>query len=129
MVFSDIDQAEYVLVGLFAHSHYVLLEDLSVEGIDQLTITVQSPVDYRPDVDDPMFWGLEDSFRDFLAKIQNASSNVPQSNTRTDEEGNTIAEERIYKLNSNELRALGNTLAIQGTNAYSMFQALSTKRY
>jgi energy-coupling factor transporter ATP-binding protein EcfA2 len=129
MIFSDIVQAEYVLVGLFAHNHDALLEDLSVEGIYHLTITVQSPVDYRPDVDDPMFWGLEGSFRDFLAKIQNSSSNiVPQSRPRTDMEGNTIAEERIYKLDSDELRALGNALTRQGTNVYSMFQALSTKK-
>ena len=129
MVFSDIHQAEYVLVGLFAHGHNELLKDLSIEGIDQLTITVQSPVDYRPDIDDPMFWGLEGGFRDFLAKIQNASTNnIPQSKLRTDAEGNTIAEERIYKLNYNELRVLGNTLQRKGTDFCSMLQALFTKK-
>lgn len=126
-VFSDIDQADWVLIALFAHQHPELLKDLSIDRVGKLAITLRQPRTYREDVDEPSFWGMEGGFRDFLVGLD-AHSSEQESSTRryTNAAGNQI-EERTYVFDADGLVALGRSSSKRRTTVFSMLQALASR--
>jgi AAA15 family ATPase/GTPase len=125
-VFSDIDQAEWCLLGLFAHRHFELLDRLSLASIDEFRITLNPPESYMPEKDDPYSWGTKDAIREFIADIDNSAreSYKPYKGGIS----NKLSELRTYVFNIEHLIKLGATIESHGTNLLSMLQILDTKK-
>lgn len=124
-VFSDISQAEWILLGLFAHRHRALLDELGIGELGELKLTLQAPDAYDPDEDDPSFWGLEGGFRGFLADIASLAEDRYESPAG----GSPMSsrEKRVYILKPDKLVKVGANLEKRGANLYSLLQALAAK--
>lgn len=125
-VFSDIDQANYCLLGLIAHDNVSLLNRLSIGGIDKLKLTLNNPKLYSLEKDEPKYWGTSGAVREFLSVLDNSSKESYQPfKKRTDSD---IQELRTYILEKEELIKVGIGLEQRGTNFYSMLQTLDAKK-
>lgn len=120
-VFSDIGQAEWILLGLFAHRHHSLLRDLGIDDLHGVKLILQPPESYMRDRDDPSYWGTEGAIRDFLADLYNAAEQRYEPYAMH-------ADARVYQLSSEQLERIGGILERRGTNFYSMLQALSVMK-
>ncbi len=125
-VFSDVDQAEWCLLGLFAHRHQGLLDRLALSGLDEFKITLNSPDTYSPEKDDPSYWGTEGAIRDFIADIDNAARESYQPFSKSESTG--PREQRTYVLNRRHLEEVGEALEKRGANLFSMLQAIDSKK-
>ncbi len=125
-VFSDISQAEWIMLGLIAHGHHALLEEMGVGQLNELKLTLQSPESYVWDRDDPAFWGTVGGIREFLADLDNVAENRHESSVWQRWISNREA--RVYRLNTDQLQRIGAVLEKRGTNFYSMLQALAARK-
>jgi len=125
-VFSDIDQAEWCLLGLFAHRHKKLLDRLSLRGMDEFKISLNAPEAYSFEKDEPFYWGTTGAIRDFIADLENTAreSYKPYSGGQFVE----LTDLRTYVLNTVHLEKLGSALERRGTNLFSMLQVLHSKK-
>lgn len=125
-VFSDVDQAEWCLLGLFAHRHQELLNRLSLDGMDEFRITLQPPAQYSAERDDPSYWGTQGAIRDFIADIDNAAreSYKPYDTGQT----GGARELRTYVLETKHLEKLGAAVERRKTNLFSILKALATRK-
>lgn len=121
-VFSDIDYAEWCLLGLFAHCHKDLLDRLSLRGMGEFRITLMPPKTYSIEKDEPIYWGTKGAIRDFIADIDNSAreSYKPYLGDLFDKEQNL----RTYIFDIENLEKLGARLEHRVTNMFSMLQAL-----
>lgn len=124
-VFSDISQAEWILLGLIAHRHRALLDELNIGNLNELKLTLQSPEGYERDTDDPMYWGAKGGIRDFLADIDNAAENRYAPYGR--QELSHTRERRVYRLTTDQLEKIGASLEKRGANLYSLLQSLAAR--
>ncbi len=128
-VFSDIDQAKWVLLSLIAHKHTELLKKLSVAGAKNLKITVRPPRNYNPNSEDIKFWDTTGATRDFLAALDNYA--VDSVEKRHDTGDLFITEERRYDFylsdfdGEEQLEKVAASLSSKRTNLYSMLQAFA----
>jgi ABC-type cobalamin/Fe3+-siderophores transport system ATPase subunit len=123
-VFSDVEQAGWCLLGLFAHHHYDLLKMLSLSGIEDIKISLKAPYDYSPETSDPSFWGTEGAIRYFIADLDYWA----QRDFKTDSFSLTSkAPERVYYLDVKYLEMVGEALEKRKTNLFSMLQALAAE--
>ena len=122
-VFSDISQAEWILLGLIAHKHQTLLQELGIDDVHGLKLTLQPPETYVRDRDDPVYWGTKGGVREFLADLDNAALDQYEpfsiTSTRSDRET------RVYRISKEQLEKIGAVLERRGANLYSMLQALA----
>ena len=125
-VFSDISQAEWILLGLIAHRHHSLLEEMGIGQLNELKLTVQPPDSYVRDRDDPAFWGTMGGIREFLADLDNVAENRHEPYSGDGWMSNR--ETRVYRLNTDQLQRIGGVLEKRGTNLYSMLQALAARK-
>jgi predicted ATPase len=124
-VFSDISQAEWILLGLFAHRHRELLSALEIDDLDRIKLTLQPPESYVRDSDDPVYWGTEGGIREFLSALDHAAE---ESYSPFDgHSGRGDREARVYRLRTEQLERLGAALERRGANLYSMLKALAAK--
>lgn len=125
-VFSDVDQAEWCLLGLFAHRHQRLLDRLSLRDIDAFKITLRPPQTYHEEIDDPSYWGTKGAIRDFIADLDNYS----RESYKPDAIGSPLKEQnlRTFLLNREELEKVGAVVERRGANLFSMMQVLATKK-
>ena len=125
-VFSDVDQAEWCLLGLFAHRHQELLDRLSLAGMDEFRITLQSPEQYSPERDDPSYWGTQGAIHDFIADIDNAARESYKPYDKGQSGG--TRELRIYVLETKHLEKLGAAVGRRKTNLFSILKALAARK-
>lgn len=125
-VFSDMSQAEWIMLGLIAHGHHELLDEMGVGQLNELKLTFQPPKSYVHDRDDPAFWGTSGGIREFLADIDNIAEDRYEPYARYSFMPNR--ETRVYKLSTDQLRQIGAVLERRETNLYSMLQALSARK-
>lgn len=125
-VFSDIGQAEWILLGLIAHRHHVLLQELGIDDLHGLKLTLQPPGTYVHDQDDPAYWGTEGGIREFLADLDNAAEERYEPFAKYSRHGDREA--RIYRVTTAQLKKIGAVLERRGTNLYSMLQALAARK-
>lgn len=125
-VFSEINQAELILLGLIAHRHRALLIDLGIDDLHEIRLTLQPPESYVQDRDDPKYWGTEGGIREFLADLDNVAEEsyepFAKYSLRDDRKS------RVYKIGTAQLEKIGAVLEKRGTNLYSMLQALAAKK-
>lgn len=122
-VFSDISQAEWILLGLIAHRHHTLLQELGIDDIHGLRLTLQPPPTYIRDQDDPVYWGTRGGVREFLADLDNAEQKGKEPlSTPSSRSGRAT---RVYRIKKEQLEEIGMVLQRRGTNLYSMLQALA----
>ncbi len=124
-VFSDIKQAQWTLLGLFAHRHLELLTRLSLSDIQRFKITLMPPENYAEDTDDPKFWGTTGAIRDFLADLD-VLAIESQSSSSFDSQSRINL--RTYVFNRLGLEKIGSYLERRSTNFQSMMQALSYRK-
>lgn len=126
-VFSDISQAEWIMLGLIAHHHHALLEAMGVGRLNELKLTLQPPESYVRDRDDPTLWGTKGGIREFLADIDNIAINRYEPYSGSGYSWMRSRETRVYRLNTDLLQQIGGLLKKRGANLYSMLQALSAR--
>lgn len=121
-VFSDVDEAEWCLLGLFAHRHQGLLDRLSISGIDKFKVTLKAPKTYSSERDDPSYWGTMGAVREFIADLDNAASESyqPYGVGETDEL-------RTYVLTRGNIEEVGDILERRHGNIFSMLKLLYAK--
>jgi ABC-type cobalamin/Fe3+-siderophores transport system ATPase subunit len=125
-VFSDISQAEWIMLGLIAHGHHDLLDEMGVGQLNELKLTLQPPENYVRDRDDPILWGTSGGIREFLADIDSIGENLYEA---SDTRGLTPAREaRAYRLKTDQLQRIGGALERRGANLYSMLKALAARK-
>lgn len=125
-VFSDISQAEWSLLGLFAHNHTALLSQLSLNGIERFGISVVPPDTYDEERDDPRFWGTTGGIRDFLADLDNSA--IDRLNPELPTQSNSAGSKRSFYFNLKGLRRVGIALERRQTNFLNMMQALASRK-
>lgn len=125
-VFNDISQAEWIMLGLIAHNHHVLLDEMGVGQLNELKLTLQPPESYVWDRDDPTLWGTSGGIREFLADIDSIAENRYEPYAEYSRMPNR--ETRVYRLNTDQLQRIGAVLERRGANLYSMLQALAAKQ-
>lgn len=118
-VFSDITHSQLIMLGLFAHRHFELLNELGITGLGDVRLSLQAPEDYTHD-DDPKFWGTQGAIREFLAELDARAwaSYQPYSHMDT----------RVYALNDKSLVEIGAVLEKKGGTFFSMLQALAARK-
>jgi len=124
--FSDIDQAGWCLLGLFAHRHANLLERLSLGSMNEFKIILKPPISYAPQRDDPSYWGTKGAIRDFIADLDNCAHDTYRPDEVSD--STRIRELRTYVLNVENLEKVGESLERRGTNLFSMLQVLDAAK-
>jgi len=124
-VFSDISQAEWILVGLIAHQHHALLEEMGVGELNELKLTLQPPESYVGD-DDPTYWGTKGAIREFLAEVEFVARDKYEPYARRNWMSNR--ETRVYTLDTERVVKLGEVLEKRGANLYSLLQALAARK-
>jgi len=125
-IFSDIEQSEFILLGLLAHEKSDFLNEISIDSLNQLEIILQPSKQYDREKDDPVSWGLKGAFNDFLSTIARYS-NESKSTSKIYEVEGIIKEERKYVFNQEELVSLGQYVAGTGNTVYNIFQAFDKK--
>jgi len=125
-VFSDISQAEWILLGLIAHRHHALLIDLGIDDLHGVKLMLQPPESYVRDRDDPIYWGTEGGIREFLADLHNAADENYEPFAKYS--GRSNREARVYRIGTVKLEKVGAVLEKRGANLYSMLQALAARQ-
>lgn len=127
-IFSDVDQAKFILIALLAHRHFSFLAETSVSSLDLLTITLQTPKTFNPEKDDPEFWGTVGAMRLFLADLDYAATDKRRSRS-VDRDGTTTKskERRTYIFDQASLEKIGNSVRGRGANVFEMLQILKMK--
>lgn len=125
-IFSDIEQSEFILLGLLAHRKYEFLNEISIANLNRLEITFQPPKQYNREEDDPLSWGLEGAFRSFLSAIADTSNEV-ESSSRVYEVSGIVKEERKYVFYQTEFERLGQYVESRNNTVYNMLQAFDRK--
>jgi ABC-type cobalamin/Fe3+-siderophores transport system ATPase subunit len=125
-VFSDVDQAEMCLLGLFAHRLQGLLYRLSLRGMDEFRVTLKPPETYTPEKDDPIYWGTTGAIRDFIASLDNSARESYEPYGKGKSIG--LHELRTYVFNTKHLEKVGSVLEDRGVNLFSMLQVLDAKK-
>lgn len=124
-VFSDISQAEWILLGLIAHQHHELLKEMGIGELNELKLTVRPPESYVSD-DDPTYWGTKGAIREFLAEVESVAKDRYEPYASHSLRKNR--ETRVYTLTTEQLTKIGGVLARKGTSLYSMLQALAARK-
>lgn len=125
-VFSDVDQAEKCLLGLFAHRYQKMLDRLSLGGVNKFKITLKPPESFMPETDDPSYWGTTGAMRDFIADLHNCAREGYEPYERLKSAG--LHELRTYVFNLEGIEKVGATLERRGTNLFSMLQFLDNRK-
>jgi predicted ATP-dependent endonuclease of OLD family len=130
-VFSDIAQAKKILVSLVAHKHTGLLAKIDVADIERLKIIVQPPKNYSDESSDIILWDTKGAIRYFLSALENYSDESNEK--RKDVNEKVVVDNRRYDflLSDNKRKEQFHEMAFNelkknGTNLYSMLQALET---
>lgn len=123
-VFSSINQAQWSLLGLFAHRHSELLTRLSLIDVQRFKITLVPPESYYEYTDDPSFWGTTGSIRDFLGDLDNAAL----ESYRPDGLSSPERTLRTYVFDRERLERIGVVLERRRTNFQSMMQVLDARK-
>ncbi|PCJ26207.1 MAG: hypothetical protein COA96_05540 [SAR86 cluster bacterium] len=126
-VFSDIDQAKWILISLIAHGHTELLSRISIEGVQALKVTIKPPRSYDPNSQDIILWNTSGAVREFIASMENYSLDTSEKRDNSAEPSVTLSRTYNFPLrdekDADQLRKLGIALEKKGTNLYSMLQA------
>jgi len=125
-VFSDVDQAEWCLLGLFAHRHQRVLERLSLKKLEDFKVTLKAPESYSPEEDDPSYWGTSGAIRDFIAAIDHSAreSYEPYGKGLSIRSGDL----RSYVFETEHLEKLGASLERRGANLFSVLKVLHARK-
>ena len=125
-VFSDVDQAEICLLGLFAHRHRDILDRLSLSGMDNFKITLNPPDSFSPEKDDPSLWGTKGAIRDFLADLDNYARESYEPFGKGGVGRDRAL--RTYVFSKDKLEKVGAALERRKTNLFSILQVLDSKK-
>ena len=68
------EQAQVILLALFAHRHSDLLKRIQLETITDVTIVLRSPDGYDPDQHEPKLWNTVGAIRRIVAAIDASSA-------------------------------------------------------
>jgi ABC-type cobalamin/Fe3+-siderophores transport system ATPase subunit len=127
-IFSDVDQAKFILIALLAHRKLEFLSETSVHSLENLTVTLQTPKNFDSEKDDPEFWGTVGAIRLFLADLDSVASNKKRI-WMADNDGVITGskERRTYIFDQQALEKIGSWSNARGVSVFSMLQVLKTK--
>ncbi|MDP2227091.1 MAG: AAA family ATPase, partial [Moraxellaceae bacterium] len=127
-IFSDVDQAEYVLLALLANRNGGLLKEISILSLDKLKITVRPGEDYSLEQDEPKFWGAKGAVLEFLADLDGAAIDAKSVTAMHEGESSVRELSRTYILNQIGLEKVGSTSnSRRGANISSMLEVLERR--
>lgn len=128
-IFSSIDQAKYILLALFGHGHLDLLQEISMSGLEKVTISIKSPDEYKRNQDDPVTWALQGAYKEFISLLENLSDeNLTKKEWVGIEKLDIwLYEIRHYVLDQERLEKVAYSLQKRKTNLYSLLHAFLTK--
>lgn len=124
-IFSDVDQAEWILLSLVAHKHKEVLDELYIGKLGDIKLTLQPPDTFTKERDDPSYWGTTGAIRSFIADLHNVARDTYQPYEGMVYPG--MRERRTYSIDRKGLEQLGDVLDRRGTTLYSMLQGLHAK--
>lgn len=137
-VFSNIDQAKWILLSLIAHRHESLLNRMSVAEAVSLKITIQPPRNYDPNSQDIMLWDTTEGVREFLALLRNNANHIDGKQYQKDEEYHVKETSYYFSLTELSQESIADKevgmdkVAVRlkklGTNLYSMLQAFHSNK-
>lgn len=139
--FSTIEQAERVLVGLFAHRYDRILEAVNIREFGDTRIYLRSPETFDPDKHERRFWNTEGAVREFLADIENYAFDSTGEFTevitdtrlaalaatdpfRDRSEFTRTREDRSYVIKPDGWESIGRAVERRRTTVYSMLEHL-----
>jgi energy-coupling factor transporter ATP-binding protein EcfA2 len=70
---SSNQQAEVILLALFAHRKHEFLRHLSVQDALDVSLVLRSPEQFNPEIDEPKLWGTEGAVRRIIAAIDDTA--------------------------------------------------------
>jgi ABC-type Fe3+/spermidine/putrescine transport system ATPase subunit len=111
---------------LVAHQHYELFQELGIEELHGIRLTIQPPQSYVRDQDDPVTWGTEGGIREFLAGLNNVAEEIYKPYARFNKRDD--CEAQAFRMDTDQLQRLGSILEKRGTNLHGMLQALTAKQ-
>lgn len=137
-VFSNIEQAKWILLSLVAHRKSEFLKNLSIASVENLKITLQPPKHYDPNSSDFMLWDTDGGVREFLSLLRNNANNI--DGRQYEKDGESLIKEIVFYFPLTELSVediatrnsglakVAEHLEKVGTNLYSMLQAFHTNK-
>lgn len=127
-IFSDAEQAKFILLALLAQRQFNFLAETSVFNLDRLTITLQTPKTFDPEQDEPKFWGMTGAIRLFLADLDYAATDKKGIRV-LDRDGNMSQskEYRTYIFDQASIEKLGHSSRGRGASVFHMLQTLKMK--
>jgi energy-coupling factor transporter ATP-binding protein EcfA2 len=131
------EQAQIILLALFAHGHSDFLETLGIESVEDVTLDLQSPESFDPTRDEPKLWGTTGLVRTIVAAIDEVAA-WPKSRRRAkdvqgrSEEAPFYVETRTYTFGPfpagrNSIRDLAARLEKGGDNLYLALEHLKAR--
>lgn len=82
---SNNQQAEVILLALFAHRKQEFLQHLSAREAVDVSLVLRSPEQFNPEIDEPKLWGTEGAVRRIIAAIDDtAEGQESRSLVKTD---------------------------------------------
>jgi ABC-type lipoprotein export system ATPase subunit len=147
-VFSSNRQSEVILLALFAHDRRDLLDRLRLEAIVDVSVVLQSPAGFNPELHEPKLWNTEGAIRRIVAAIDETAtsqerpqrmlfldepaelSHVSRTSGSSAERPSRFVEERVYRFEGkggSALRKLADRLAKGRDNVYQALESLRAR--
>jgi energy-coupling factor transporter ATP-binding protein EcfA2 len=134
---SSNQQAQVILLALFAHGHAAFLWHLGLTQISNVTITLRSPDGFDPTQHEPKLWNTVGAVRRVVAAInETAGSESSRRHQKKVDEGrsktDSYSETRTYRFsdiseNEKSIRDLAIRLAASGDNLYIALEQLRAR--
>jgi ABC-type cobalamin/Fe3+-siderophores transport system ATPase subunit len=134
---SSNDQSQIILLALYAHGHYELLDRLELRAVVDVNVVLRSPEGFDPDRHEPKLWNTEGSIRRIVAAFEETGiaqetyrnpdvvNGAPASNEQSDKRRSVV--ERMYSLDDDGIRALAKRLEGSGDNLYIALEGLRAR--
>lgn len=138
---SSNEQAQVILLALFAHKHQKLLDHLALNSIKDVRIVLRSPDGFDPDRYEPKLWNTVGAIKRIVAALDATASSQStrrisasvEENPRASESPTkkpAFSEERTYRFEEGPqsgIAKLANRLEASGDNVYLALESLRTR--
>lgn len=131
------EQAQTILLALFAHRHKDLLGQLRLAQVTDVCFTLRSPPGFDPEKHEPKLWNTSGAVRSTLAAIAETASEQESHRyvrrpLRQTQESPSYSERRTYRFNNDPegldgIQQLGDRLAKGGDNLYLALERLRAR--
>jgi ABC-type cobalamin/Fe3+-siderophores transport system ATPase subunit len=137
---SSNEQAQVILLALFAHGHQQLLQQLKLDAIVDVSIVLRSPEGFDPERHEPKLWNTEGGIRRIVAALDGTASTqetrrsaeaaVDVPTTREPRRNKSVYEDRTYNFAigpRSGIRELARRLEASGDNVYLALESLRAR--